>query len=522
MSRSTRTPRSGCATSSPPGISRPGTSSSGTSGLFIPTSCAIIARFIYSRGSGSGRRPCAGPGGPTTAPAGPDPARASRSRRRDGAADSPTTGTSGRRCSGFSERSAPESSWESRLRAETRSLGSTLYRLTWRTRVTPSGRSIPALRATAHRTSGSASIGRPIGWATPQAKDHHPAHSQEYVAKMRAQGHGMADLNDQVHLALSGWGTPTAAPTGSAPEDFLDRRRRAAERGCKMGVSLTDIGAQAVLASWPTPAAWDWRSESSSDEFWNERMNHARGRPLSPTASLVGWPTPVTKQGAGGEYLDPDKAMARALGPHANDLCDFAQLAGWSTPCSQDGPNGGPGQGTDRLPGSTALAGWPTPRASDSGRTVWKPSPGGGNVQLDRMSSMYLTGWPAPVAQDGEHGSNEARPWDRGVPLAQTTCLAGWPTPMAGSPATSAYNEAGNTCNGRRTVLLTNWEPGPGPARLTAFGELLTGSTAGMGGGGQLDPAHSLWLQGIPGEWLDCAPLGAPSASRRRRHSCAQ
>lgn len=32
----------------------------------------------------------------------------------------------------------------------------------------------------------------------------------------------------------------------------------------------------------------------------------------------------------------------------------------------------------------------------------------------------------------------------------------GWPTPMAGSPKTESYNEAGDTCNGRKTRLLVN------------------------------------------------------------------
>lgn len=43
---------------------------------------------------------------------------------------------------------------ESRLQARTASTGSTLYRLTWKRRRTPSGRLIPALRATVRRTSG--------------------------------------------------------------------------------------------------------------------------------------------------------------------------------------------------------------------------------------------------------------------------------------------------------------------------------------------------------------------------------
>jgi hypothetical protein len=53
------------------------------------------------------------------------------------------------------------------------------------------------------------------GWATPTSRDHFPAHSQEYVDDKKAQGHGMANLNDQAALLISG---PTSTSSTASTE----------------------------------------------------------------------------------------------------------------------------------------------------------------------------------------------------------------------------------------------------------------------------------------------------------------
>lgn len=45
-----------------------------------------------------------------------------------------------------------------------------------------------------------AAVRRAAMYPTPQARDFMPAHSQEYIAEKRAQGHGMKNLNDYVRF----------------------------------------------------------------------------------------------------------------------------------------------------------------------------------------------------------------------------------------------------------------------------------------------------------------------------------
>lgn len=130
-------------------------------------------------------------------------------------------------------------------------------------------------------------------------------------------------------------------------------------------------------------------------------------------------------------------------------------------------------------------------------------------------------GWATSSARDHKDGS-ECRAVPINALLGRQVWLAGWPTAMAGSPATDSYNAAGNTDASRRTVKLVDWSKAPappGPMRRTASGEIRTGSSAAMAAGGPLSPEHSRWQMGYPAAWGCCGATAMQSCRRSRRNS---
>lgn len=375
-----------------------------------------------SQALASGLTPCDPQAGPMIALFGREAARASLSAAQVAEAGLMMSGTSGRTGITSSASASLQSSLESKLRQKTASVGSTLYQLTWKPRATPSGRQICALRASARRTSvndcsseqsgwptptvGNAdgsqmakdasvtgrrpdgskatvslnAVAQASGWPTPQARDHFPAHTEQYIAEKKAQGHGMMNLND--HAQMSGW---------------------------------------------PTPQARDFRS--------------------------------------GGEdrVSNPDRS---------NNLNDFSLMAGW------------PEDGLETF------------RHSQTGLA----SAGTQNAETAKQEPVTAT--------------SEAPPKDGNGTPTRGGCMAGWPTP------TTRDHKDGSECqNVPLNALLGRVAWLAGPARLTASGEMLIGSSAGMESGGQLNPAHSRWLMGLPPEWDDCAVTAMQSLPRSRKPS---
>jgi hypothetical protein len=93
--------------------------------------------------------------------------------------------------------------------------------------------------------------------------------------------------------------------------------------------------------------------------------------------------------------------------------------------------------------------------------------------------------------------------------------LAGWPTPTSLAPAKNGNNEAGNSAGlvAIRELALGMLDT---PARLTASGVMLIGSSAGMESGGPLNPEHSRWLMGYPIAWGYCGAMVTRSTRKSR------
>ena len=187
---------------------------------------------ISSRESASGATPLERLDGQMILPFGQAPAPARVSVQAGSGEASPIIVTYGPHGSGSSGSHVLSMSLASRLRLGTDSLGSTLFRLTWKERVTPSGRRIPALRGTVRRCSAR---GFTL-WPRPRAND---AEKRGRVADNPRNGMVTA-------ANLAGWYRPVAS----------DGRGGRVERPPSHQWTNNDL---ALLASLGRPTAVDYK-----------------------------------------------------------------------------------------------------------------------------------------------------------------------------------------------------------------------------------------------------------------------
>ena len=151
---------------------------------------------ISSPASGYGPSPSSRQDGlPMRSRSGPRACPANPSRQQEKGGASTTLDTSGPSSYASFNSVGLQSSLVSKLQVRTALLGSTLYRLNWKERVMPSGRSISALQASVPPRSASESTGALRGWPTPRTSS---AHCSEKDAG-RA-GDGKSRLETEVHV----------------------------------------------------------------------------------------------------------------------------------------------------------------------------------------------------------------------------------------------------------------------------------------------------------------------------------
>jgi hypothetical protein len=85
----------------------------------------------------------------------------------------------------------------------------------------------------------------------------------------------------------------------------------------------------------------------------------------------------------------------------------------------------------------------------------------------------------------------------------------GWPT-------TSTRDYKGGYRGGRMRNNKISTDTLDVAAQLTS-GQTAIGSPAATENHGQLNPAHSRWLMGLPPEWDACAPTATPSSRKSRK-----
>lgn len=238
-------------------------------------------RYIFSLASEFGVTPSVALASRMTLQYGPSLAPANLSPRQAKEQGWMTSGTFGRTPTISSESAALQKSMANRLQARTDLLGSTLYRLTWKDRITPLGRLIPAVRASAHRTFGKGSGSMPTIYDLPQAGFPSPRASDAgRGADLKRRDHDSHNSDLVTVTSLAGW--PTATVTnhdkGETPE---------ARKAKGFGLNLADA---VSLSGWTTTTTRDWK-DSGADIKPRSDTGKDRFDQLPRQANLAGWPT---------------------------------------------------------------------------------------------------------------------------------------------------------------------------------------------------------------------------------------
>lgn len=273
-----------------------------------------------SQESGFGPSPCATPGSATILESGQEVARASLSHRQVKQMGLMTSGTCGQ-LSNISSASADlQLSLENKLRARTQILGSTLYKMTWKPWVTPSGRSRSRLRASVRRTSETDCT----GWPTPTTPSggQVPPQGTSLTGRTPDGKKVQVTLKDVAGAVVSGWPTPSSALVLAKPNVVIPKKTAKDPQ-----VGLADV-ANIVVAGYPTPTRNDSIRMPAQDFAKTPNMT------LNHVAVLSGWVTPSARDwkdtpGMSTSGVDPDGSSRQRIDqlPRQAAQMDFGAIA---------------------------------------------------------------------------------------------------------------------------------------------------------------------------------------------------